>query len=171
MTEEVTCSVCGKAHTLDSSELTFRLPESIYVLSEEDRAIRCDISSDLCALDRERLFLRGLLPLPVSGRARTYNVGVWAEVSLDTYRRIHERWDDPNQRDEPRLPGALANRLPLHDKDTQGLRIAIQLTGPRTRPEFHLAASEHPLYREQADGIDEHRAIEYSDRKRHLPAV
>jgi hypothetical protein len=171
MNDVVTCSVCGKVHSLENSELFFRLPDIVYALSEQDRATRCDIGTDVCALDRERLFLRGLLPLPVLGRAKPYNIGVWAEISLETYRRIHELWDDPNQGNEPRLPGSLANNLPLQDTDTQGLRLSIQLTGPKTRPEFYVEVSEHLLYREQMDGINEHRAIEYSDRKRRSSAV
>ena len=171
MADLVTCSVCGKAHALENSELVFRLPDIIHALSDEERSTRCDISTDMCRLDRERFFLRGLLPLPVSGRPQPYRLGVWAEISLDTFRRIYERWDDADQAEEPPLPATLANSLPLHDADTLGLRISVQLTGPRTRPDFFVEAHEHSLYLEQAQGIDEHRAIEYSDRKRNSSAV
>jgi hypothetical protein len=43
------------------------------------------------------------------------------------------------------------------------LRLAVQLTGPKTRPQFFLDTAGHSLYVEQSRGIDEHRAIEYSD--------
>jgi hypothetical protein len=69
MTETVACSVCGKVHPIDDIELVFELPDVIYALSEGERATRCDITADVCALDRERFFLRGLLPIPISGRA------------------------------------------------------------------------------------------------------
>jgi hypothetical protein len=171
MTDVVTCSVCGKAHPLEASEFVFRLPDIIHALSEEERASRCDISADMCALDRERIFVRGLLPLPVSGRRQPYNLGVWAEISMDSFRCIYERWGDPDQANEPRLPGKLANSLPLQEQNTLGLQLSIQLTGPKTRPEFYVQVLNHSLYREQTHGIDEHRAIEYSDRKRHSTAV
>ena len=154
-----------------SSELVFRLPDVIHALSDEERGTRCDISTDMCALDRERFFLRGLLPLPVSGRTEPYRLGVWAEISLDTFQRIYERWDDADQAEEPPHPATLANSLPLHQVDTLGLRVSIHLTGPKTRPDFHVETREHSLYLEQAQGIDEHRAIEYSDRKRNSSAV
>ena len=162
MTETVACSVCGKVHRIEDSELVFKLPDIIHGLPRDERDKRCDISPDVCALDRERFFLRGLLPIPVSGRSQPYNVGVWAEISLETYRRIYERWDDPDQRDEPRLPGTLANNVPLHGMETLGVDISIQLIGQRSRPAFYVEMDGHPLKREQVQGVDEHRAIQYS---------
>lgn len=167
MTESVACSMCGKVHPIDDIELVFELPDVIHALSESERDTRCDISADVCALDRERFFLRGLLPIPVSGRTTPYNIGVWAEISLDTYRRIYARWSDPDQRDEPRLPGALANNLPLQTEDTLGLGVSIQLVGPKSRPKFYVDIHSHPLNREQTRGIDRHRAVEYSSCARH----
>jgi hypothetical protein len=171
MTDVVTCSVCGKTHTLAATEFMCRMPDAIYNLSEQDRTARCYISTSVCTLDHERFFLRGLLPLPVSGRSRAYNLGVWAEISLARYRRVYERWSDPAQSDEPRFSGTLANRLPLNNQDTFGLQLSIQLTGPKTHPDFFLDTSVHPLYYEQTQGIDEHRAVEYSDLNSHGTAV
>ena len=162
MTESVTCSVCGQVHPIEDSELVLVLPDVIHGLAADERDARCKISADVCVLDRERFFLRGLLPIPVSGRSNPYNIGVWAEVPLETYRRVYDRWDDPDQRDEPRLPGALANNVPLQGRDTLGVEISIQLIGQKSRPEFYVESDGHPLNREQTQGIDEHRAIQYS---------
>ena len=158
----VACSVCGKIHPVEDSELTFELPDIIYGLSQDERDKRCNIGPDVCTLDRERFFLRGLLPIPVSGRPLRYNIGVWAEISLETYRRIYERWDVPDQRHEPRLPGRVANEVPLQGTDTLGVEISIQLIGQKSRPEFYVEMDGHPLNLEQTQGIDEHRAIQYS---------
>ena len=81
---------------------------------------------------------------------------------VDVYRPIHALWSDPAQSDEPRLPGQLANHLPLNEKESPGLPVAIQLTGPKTRLEFYVENVDPPLYVEQTHGIDEHRALEYS---------
>lgn len=169
MTDLVKCSVCGKTHSLENSELAFGLPDEIYELTEAERTARCDINSDICAIERKRFVIRGLLPLRVKGRRRKYCIGVWSEISEGAFSRIYSLWSDPNQVNEPRLSGSLANRLPLHRKNSIGLPIAIQLTGPKSRPEFYLEPADHPLYVEQANGIDGHRAVEYSDRKRHRP--
>jgi hypothetical protein len=165
MMDEVICSVCGKAHSLDQSELYFRLPDDLFELSEEDRTRLWDISDDVCALDRERFFIRGLLPLPVKGRTEVYRIGMWAEVSVEVFGRIYQRWTDSDQAVEPRLSGTPANQLPLQTQNTRALAVSIQLIGPKSRPEFFVQAPEHHLHREQTDGIDEHRALEYTDRR------
>jgi hypothetical protein len=167
MSKEVRCSTCGKIHSLESSELVFELPDVIFALTEEVRAQRCDLSADYCALDRERFFLRGLLPFPVKGRSIAYRIGVWAEISLSDFKRVYDRWGDPDQFNEPRIPGVLANNLPLQKRDTLGLAVSIQLTGPKTRPEYFVQDLEHELHTEQQLGIDQHRALEYSDRGLH----
>jgi hypothetical protein len=41
----VTCSVCGDAHSLDASELTFQLPDVIHAFPEAERAARCDVTA------------------------------------------------------------------------------------------------------------------------------
>ena len=167
MSDKVTCSTCGKVHSLADSELVFGLPDEIFALSKEERSSRCCLGDDICALDQQRFFVRGLLPLPVHGRAQAYRIGLWAEISVEVFRRIHALWSDPAQSEEPRLPGILANQLPLNEETSSRLPILIQLTGPKTRPEFYVQRVDHPLYAEQTRGIDEHRALEYSDRTRH----
>ena len=167
MSKEVQCSECGKTHSLESSELVFDLPDEIFSLTEDVRVQRCDLSAEFCALDRERFFLRGLLPFPVKGRSDPYRIGIWAEITLSDYKRIYDLWSDPEQSSEPRISAALANKLPLHKDNSLGLAISIQLTGPKTRPEYFIEVMEHELYAEQQLGIDEHRALEYSDRALH----
>lgn len=143
-------------------ELVIILPGPIFELSEAERAARCDIGKDMCALDRSRFFIRGLLPLPVHGRDRPYRIGLWAEVDEPTFGQILRLWKDPAQADTPLLPGTLTNDVPLVPP-TAGLPIGLRLTGPKTRPEFFIANTEHPLALEQRCGIDPHRALEYSD--------
>lgn len=162
MSDAIACVTCGGIHAINQSELTFGLPDVVFAISEEERSARCEVSADIVALDRERFFIRGLLPLEVATRDRPYNLGVWAEVSPSVFGRIYELWSEPDQGQEPRMPGKLANKIPFHP-DTCNLAVGIQLTGPSSRPEFYLEAVEHSLYGEQSCGIDEHRAIEYSD--------
>lgn len=170
MTDEIICATCGRAHPVTESELAFGLPDVVFDLPESERAERCKIGEDIVSLDDRTFFLRGLLPLKVAGRAREYCIGVWAEVSEDVLSRVCELWDDPDQGREPTMAGTLANKVPFHS-DTVGLGMAVQLTGPTTRPLFFLEETDHTLYIEQSRGIDEHRAIEYSDPEARRAAV
>jgi hypothetical protein len=165
MSDLIVCGTCGRSHARDEIELVFRLPDAIFTLSEDERKERCDIGTDLCALDRRRFFVRGLLPLPVHGRAVPYRIGLWAEVDEDSFGMIYHLWDSQDQAKCPLLSGTLSNDLPLVPP-TIALEVAIQLTGPTTRPDFLLRQTEHPLSLEQNLGIDPHRALEYTDRSR-----
>jgi Uncharacterized protein conserved in bacteria (DUF2199) len=70
MTDFVTCGVCGRLHPREAIELTFRLPDVVYELSDEERTKRCNMSTDLCVLDRSRFFVRGLCRYRYTGRHR-----------------------------------------------------------------------------------------------------
>lgn len=162
MNDTVSCSVCGQSHLKSDSELFFERPDVIHPLSQDERDTRCQFTSDAWMLDGERFFLRGVLPLPILEEARRYNIGVWAEVSRDVFARINELWTDPAQAAEPRMPALLANELPLLPS-TLGLSVSLQLTGPLTRPEYYVEATEHPIYAEQTRGINAHRSLAYTE--------
>src|SRR5580704_9304970 len=157
MRDELPCATCGRSHPKSEIELTFRLPDAIFVLSEAERSNRCHMSSDLHVLDRKRFFVRGLLPLPVHGRDAPYRIGIWAEVDEQTFADIYHLWNESAQAECSPFLGSLANDIPTVPT-TLGLPIAIHLTGPKTRPEFFLPNDDHPLGHEQSHGIDSHRA-------------
>ena len=162
--QTVNCATCGKPHAVRDTELTYRLPNEIFDLEDERRAERAKISTDICMLDSSRMFLRGLLPLPVDGREGPYNIGVWVELSAQDFREIHALWSDPDQASHGPFPGALANEV-YGCRDSRGLALEIRLTGPTTRPEFHLIGEGHDLIRQQREGITQHQAYEYSERR------
>lgn len=163
MTETAICDTCGKAHALEEIELVLKLPQPIFELSEDQRAERCDVSEEMCAIDRNRFFIRGLLPIPVRGRSVPYRIGLWAELNENMLGRIYALWEDPSQVDEPLLPAILANDVPLVPS-TMGMKIDIRLTGPTTRPDFYSRDTPHPLAIEQRRGVNAHRALEYGSR-------
>ena len=155
------CSSCGEEHPDDELELTFRRPDAIIDLPAEDWPTRVKEDADRAAIDGERFFLRGTLPLPVPERGSDYAIGVWVEVAPDTFWRVIELWSSEDQVDEPPFAATLANQIPSLPS-TLGLHVAMKLTGPTTRPEFHLVAAEHQIYREQTVGITAHRIHEYN---------
>jgi hypothetical protein len=163
MADTVICDTCGKAHPREEIELVLVLPQPIFELSDDERAKRCDISGDMCAIDRTRFFIRGLLPLPVRGRGVPYRIGLWAEVDEPTFGHIYALWDDPSQVNEPLLSAILANDVPLVPS-TIGIEVDIRLTGPTTRPDFYMRDTPHPLAVEQRRGVSAHRALEYGNR-------
>jgi hypothetical protein len=155
------CEKCGEDHPLDDMELTFRRPDEAARLTDEERSRRVRENPDLCVIDGERFFVRAILPLPVESRDLAYAIGLWVEVSRDSFGRIYDLWDEEGQSDEPPFPATVANEIPIA-AGSLGLAAQLQLTGPRTRPRAFLEPAGHPLYLEQAHGTDAHRVAEYT---------
>ena len=144
-------------------ELTFRRPDEAAGLSAGNRARRVRENDDLCVIDGKRFSIRALLPLPVRSREFPYSIGIWVEVAQSIFTRIYDHWDSNDQMLEPNFAATVANEIPAAS-GSLGLRAALRLTGPTTRPNVLLEPSSHRLYVEQAHGMDEHRASEYSAR-------
>ena len=161
MSEMIQCSTCGKPHPRAEMELSFKRPDVIAALTEDERKTDATESDDLCALRKERFFVRATLPLRVDEWNEDYHIGIWVEVGRETFSRILDTWTDPDQEKEPPMPAMLANDIPSFEP-TCGMAVTLQLTGPTTRPQVLVPESDHPLHREQCLGISAHRAIEYS---------
>lgn len=155
------CAKCGKEHSLEDMELTFRRPDEVAKLSVDDRTHLVRENDDLCVVDGKRFFVRALLPLRIEFREFPYCIGLWVEVDQAAFRRIYDLWDSNDQVLEPPFAAQIANDIPTV-AGSLGLRAELRLTGPTTRPDVFLEPSQHRLYVEQTRGIDEHRASEYS---------
>ncbi|MYM25296.1 DUF2199 domain-containing protein [Duganella sp. FT135W] len=155
------CSKCGEEHPIEEMELTFRRPDDVAGLSSEDRSRLVQENRDLCIVEGKRFFVRGLLPLSVESREHPYCIGLWVEISGSSFERIYDLWDSEEQLGEMPFDAQLANEIPTVN-GSRGLEAELRLTGPTTRPDVFLKPSDHPLYIEQAKGIDAHRVSEYT---------
>ena len=165
----VICAVCGKRHPFAESELFFQRPDPIWEMSQSQRTKRCKESDVLCllrgvGLKRDRHFVRAVMPLPVVGRPTPYRIGVWVETAKKDFFRILDLWSAETQHQEPPFKGKLANQFPVNER-TLGLKVDLQLAGPKERPAVLVPKSDHYLYREQSEGITPHRAYEYTPGK------
>ena len=152
------CSVCGKDHPVEDIEKTYRLPDAIFGLSEEEREKRARISSDFCLLENQ-VFVRGLIPVPIQGKEDVYCWGVWAEISWSAYKELYRTWDQEDCSGFEDLDGTLANALPVYD-GTVGLPVRI-VRKPDARP-FFFVSVDHPLAHDQRDGISADLPIHYA---------
>jgi hypothetical protein len=159
----VICKTCGKAHPMENVELTYGLPDEIFGLTDESRNERAKTSPDICMLDGSRMFIRGVIPLPVEGRVKSYAIGAWAELSSDDFQRIYDLWDEPDQASSAPFPGTLANEI-YNCPGSLGIAVEIRLTGPKSRPDIFVVDQGSILVRKQTQGISEHEAGEYTER-------
>jgi hypothetical protein len=164
--DKVRCGTCGGEHDLGDMEPSYTYPDAYLAMPADVRDLRATFGSDECRLhdgaDADaRYFLRVLLPMPVRGEQEACAWGVWAEVSEAAFARTRDRWDDPGSCDEPPFEATLANALTCY-ASTLGLPGAVTLSGPDIVPTFTLARElDHPLAREQRDGVHPERVVEW----------
>ncbi|MDX1579953.1 MAG: DUF2199 domain-containing protein, partial [Gemmatimonadota bacterium] len=119
------CRVCGEIHE-GLPDIGFEAPYYYTTVPERERDRRCRLTPDLCVIDGEDHFLRGVLEIPIEGTSETFGWGVWSSVSEPNF-RLYERTfegDDP-ARYGPFL-GWLSSRIPGYD-DTLSLVVRAHL--------------------------------------------
>jgi len=165
----VLCPCCNKPLVRASGNVEpfCKRPDAIAKMPAEAREKYCVETDDYCRLQLQnaspRVFVRGVVPFAVTGRAQPLRWGLWAEVpSHDDFLRILDLHADPDQHRSAPIDALLANRVFAYDESTLGLSCRIQLVSPRQRPTILLdAESDHPFVREQLEGVEPHRVEEW----------
>ena len=88
--------------------------------------------------------------------------GIWVEMGAADFIRYVELYNDPDQGNESSFHGHVATSIPAYRETTLGIPVAIQLTGPTTRPFLFVEAGvDHLLAREQSNGVDVNRLNDF----------
>jgi hypothetical protein len=162
----VHCKRCGVEHDIFEMEPSYRRPDPLLDVPEDERDFRVMDGKDLSALrslddSERRYFLRVLLPFRVHGESEPCSWGVWVEISEGSYDLVNRLWDDTDQHLSPPFRGTLINALKGYD-DTVGLPGSVQLMGPHRIPAYRLDDNlAHPLAKEFRDGVGPERVLEW----------
>ena len=114
------------------------------------------LTEDLCAIDDEHFFVRGVIHLPIIGTAETFRWGVWGSLSKDNFGKLMSMWDDPKRVELPPMFSWLSNNI-QHYPDTLNLKMYAHIKEPCDRPTFELEPTDHPLSQEYYHGISAER--------------
>ena len=129
------------------------------------------MSRDLCVWtdpDGQRnYFIRGVLEIPVLETGDCFAFGVWSSLSAESFDRVFELWDDPRRTDEPAYFGWLSNSLPGYP-ETLNLPVDVITAALELRPTIVLHEGDHPLIREQREGITMERVREIAELGFHM---
>lgn len=159
------CRVCGEVHE-GLADIGFEAPYYYYTVPERERDRRCRLTPDLCVIDGEDHFVRGVLEIPIEGTAETFGWGVWSSVSERNFRRYERVFEDDDPARYGPFPGWLSSRIPGYD-DTLSLVVRAHLGDARSRPRLELEPVDHPLARDQREGIDPDRLARIVERSIH----
>lgn len=153
-----TCRCCGKQFNELSMSYAIEAPHHWLQLPEAERQARGKIDSDVCAIDDD-IFVRGCLEIPVIGASETFLWGLWVSVSKPSFGRILDLWEASDLDGEPPLFAWLCNNIEGYPP-TLGLASRIYLRAGGLRPSIVLEPTDHPLAREQREGISLRRVEE-----------
>lgn len=164
---EFTCGACGEVHR-GAPSFAFPQPAHAHILPPADHEDRVELGADICIIrpdDEDPMgeasyFIRADLEIPIYGEKRPFTWGVWAMVNEDDFYAHVDAMGETRRGASCR--GLLAVTLPVYDErdedeDIAELPCTLQW-GAGARAKITLDEGDHPLARDQQDGIPEERA-------------
>jgi hypothetical protein len=152
------CPQCGKVH-VGLPAFAYKRPVHYVLLTEAQRETSW-ASDDFCVIDGEHFFVRAVLKIPIVGKAVPFEWGVWGTLSKANFQRYWDTYDDDDQSKLGKMFSWLASALDGYP-DTLALRCHLVPCNDGQRPLIELQTDQdHPLVRDQINGISLERAIE-----------
>ena len=127
-------------------------PEAWFAVPEHERDKRCFLSSDQCVIDEKYFFLLGRLEIPVHDADESFVWLTWVSVSEANFDRAIDVWETEGRESEPPYFIWIQSALP-YPGGTLSLKGSLLTQPVGTRPLVVLEESDHPLSKEQREGI------------------
>ena len=69
------CQTCGEEHE-GIPDIGFRWPDPYFAVAEEERESRIQANTDICNINDEEFYVRGVLLIPVRKQDQRFGLGV-----------------------------------------------------------------------------------------------
>lgn len=136
------------------------MPAPAYWSPEMTGAPGSVLSSDLCVIEGEHFFVRGVIEIPVIDTAETFTRGVRVSSSRDDFVRMGQLRETPGRESEPPYFGWLSSELPVYEPTTLNLKASLHTQPVGIRPIIELEPTGHHLAVEQRSGVTHARVRE-----------
>lgn len=153
---EFRCHTCDEIHE-GLPHIGSDYPDAYFDVPEAERAQRVLITSDLCRIDGEDFFVRGVIEIHVHGLDEPFGFGVWVSQKKENFQTYVENYESDTIGP---FFGWLANDLSCYREGTILLKTMAHFRGNKTRPFIEVEPTDHPLAVDQAEGISLERAWE-----------
>ena len=160
-----TCRCCGKQY--DTLPLSYGTdaPVPWSNLPEAERAARATLTADFCRIDERHFFVRGCIEIRVIDLRESFVWSAWVSLSKENMKRALELWDQSGIDDEPPKFGWLCSSLPTYPQ-TMGLKTHVHFRS-ELRPLIEIEPTDHPLAKEQRNGMSVERVQEIAAALQH----
>ena len=173
------CGTCEEWHYGPCLDFSFRAP--VVWTAENEAANQASVpdsdlqefpknllNDDICVIDGEHYFIRGIIHLPIIGTKETFRWGVWGSLSRENFEKFLITIDDSKRAELPPMFSWLCNSMDEYP-DTEQIKMYAHIQDPPDRPVFELEPTDHPLSQEYHHGITPERVKEIMMRRLDLP--
>lgn len=151
------CSLCGQTHAGFPAFHADR-PAPYWDVPPEKRDSDVFLTSDSCVIADRFFFVHGCLEIPIHGTDDVLTWGVWVSLKEENFFLWQDHFDVPIRSHIGPFFGWLCTRLPLYP-DTLHLKTHVHLRDHGLRPRIELERTDHPLSREQHEGLSVEAAL------------
>jgi hypothetical protein len=144
---QFTCSICGVEHT-DLPHIGSAAPS--HWADELAKDTSSLLTADVCIIEGREFFIHGVIEIPVHDYKHEFGWGVWVSHKKENFETYRERFDTA---DVGPFFGWLCTAINYYPEATLGLKTMAHYRGGGLRPRIVLEESQHPLYRQQRNGI------------------
>lgn len=147
-----TCNICGKVHDELPLDIAYKHPADYFKIPEEERSTRIKLDADVCVIDNEEYYIRGILALPIAGAAQEFCWGLWSKIGERDLRWYVKNWNLEKYEEKINFPGLLSGGIKFYE-GSDLLDVRIHPQPGNLRPRFEVVDKEHPLGIAQRNGI------------------
>lgn len=150
------CGSCEELHAGPCLDFGYSSPHYWSNKYAADRVAGTFLSKDYCAIENQYFFVRGVIEIPIVGASETFRWGVWGSLSKSNFETLVKMDEDPNRVELQPMFSWLSTKISEYP-DTLNLKMHAHIQKLALRPQFELAASDHPLSQEYYKGISPER--------------
>ena len=150
------CHTCDEVHD-GLPHIGSEYPDPYFDVPDNEREGRVFVTSDLCSIDDDDFFIRGVIHVPVHGFGHDFGFGVWVSQKKENFQTYVDHFDSA---EIGPFFGWLSTSLSCYPEDTFLLKTMAHFVGNDERPLIELDPTDHQLSIDQRNGISLQRAWE-----------
>ena len=143
------CPVCGQRHD-ELPHISTDFPEPYFTIPEDQHDKRVMWTPDLCIIDGEEHFIRGIVEIPIDDYPQPLGFNAWISQSREDFTAYAR---DFTATDIGPFSGYFATRLACYSRPTLFIAATVHFRGGGMRPKIIINHADHPLAVDQRTGI------------------
>lgn len=160
---EFICACCGKPQR-GSPAYGYDKPIDYFDIPENERGDRVQHDTDTCVIDRDQHYIKCTLDIPIIGAEEPLCWGVWIKLTAPAFKAYWKGIgaDQSSFKEVGWLDCTLPGYNDL-DRDGNLITLEVDVVGNPAglRPSVYLRDRDHPLVRDQQNGLSWAQAKAY----------